>query len=110
MKLLVKSVHFKNGDSVDTEIGYYNSVNMVFNDKLCLKDYNVTFEQNVITVSEINKELTTIEEYWVLYVIPDESILKLFGILTTNNIEDESEDIIDEVEYESDNSEDDYNF
>lgn len=115
MKLLVRAVYFVNDISVESEIGYYDSKDMTFNN-LCLKDYNVTLENSAtIIVNEININQTdSHKQHWELHIIPNDFTLKLFGItqdIEAEAEEDEDEDEVDDiVESDTEQSDNDYDF
>jgi hypothetical protein len=117
MKIFVQCKHFKDGEHLSTSCGFYDSLNMTFEDKLCLKDYEVIVKDDTTVVKDdttVVKGDTTsgndcdVGEKWLLTIIPNNEILKLFGIIDDEKVEQE---IKDTVEYESDDCTDDgYDF
>jgi hypothetical protein len=60
MKIFVQCKHFKDGEHLSTSCGFYDSLNMTFEDKLCLKDYEVSIKDDTIIVKMILRSLKMI--------------------------------------------------
>jgi len=105
MKVYVQCKSFKYDEHLCTAHGIYDSVTMKFED-LHLKGCEFSVKDDTITAKNDTGE------FWLITMMPSNNILKLFGIIQCDEFErniDRNDDV-DVVEYESECTDDEYEF